>query len=465
MSKIKNPLVSVYITNYNYGRYIREAIESVLSQTLQDFELLIIDDGSTDNSHEVIEEYSSQDRIRVVYQKNKGLNVTNNIAMRLAKGKYLVRLDADDFFSTNALEMMANKLEADDELGLVFPDYYLIDANGEKMGMEQRHSFDEDVSLLDQPAHGACTMVRRRFLADLGGYNESFSCQDGYDLWIKFTAHYKVANINEPLFFYRQHGSNLTKNEERLLSTRAAIKQTFVDNENIELPKTLGILPIRGEEVNRYSLAFDNFGGDSLIDIKIKQAIKTSNLDLLVVTSPDSKIEEYINEKYSSDKVLFIKRPKNLAQINKDLRDSVAFILNHKKISEENFQAFMLIFLEYPFVSHKTLDDAVSTMAIFGVDSLISVRQDNGLFYHHDGGGMKAIYDQDKFTKLEREAIYKFSGGIMLTKVEAFLRDGFINTGKVGHIVVNQKEAMGLFSDFDINTAKLIAEKERQSVS
>lgn len=203
---VSSQLISVYITNHNYDKYLKQSIESVLDQTFQDFELLIIDDGSTDNSREIIEQYRDHPKISIIYQNNKGLNITNNIAMRASNGKYLMRLDADDFLEKEALEKMSSALESDGELGLVFPDYYYVDAEGNRTGIEQRHNFEKEVSLYDQPAHGACTMIRLQFLKELGGYNESFTCQDGYDLWIKFITHHKVSNINIPLFSYRRHG-------------------------------------------------------------------------------------------------------------------------------------------------------------------------------------------------------------------------------------------------------------------
>ena len=461
----KAPLVSIYITNYNYGSYIKEAIESVLNQSFKDIELIIIDDGSTDNSREIIESYAHLNNTRIIFQKNKGLNVTNNIAMRLAHGKYLVRLDADDYFSEDAIEKMCLKLESDSQLGLVFPDYYLIDTLGDVIAKEQRHAFDKDVSLLDQPAHGACTMIRRSFLEKLGGYNESFSCQDGYDLWIRFTAKYKVVNINEPLFYYRQHNSNLTKNEDRILNTRAEIKESFVTKENIKTPKTLGILPIRGEKVNRYSLAFEKFGDEYLIDKKIKAALKANHIDQLVVTSPDKNIQEHVLNNYSNEKIFFIERPRNLARINKDLKDTVEFIFKDESLQRHQFDSFLLMFLEYPFVTANTLDDAIQTMAIFDLDSLISVRQDNSLFYNHDGKGMKAINDQDQFTKIEREAIYKFTAGLMLTKVALFNDQKTFIGQRAGHIEVNQQAAMGLYTDFDVKMAKLIAEQELKPIN
>ncbi|MEM6724140.1 MAG: glycosyltransferase family A protein, partial [Bacteroidota bacterium] len=103
---MSSPLLTVYITNYNYEAYIKQAIESVLNQSFQNFELLIIDDGSTDNSRDIIESYKDHEQITIIYQQNKGLNVTNNIALRLAHGKYIMRLDADDYLTADALEKM-----------------------------------------------------------------------------------------------------------------------------------------------------------------------------------------------------------------------------------------------------------------------------------------------------------------------------------------------------------------------
>jgi len=114
-------IVSVYIVNRNYGRYIEKSIESVLKQTFKQWELIIIDDGSKDNSKQIIEKYKILPRVTVVYQENKGLNVSNNVALRLANGQYIMRVDADDYLDENALSIMFQKMETKPELALVFP--------------------------------------------------------------------------------------------------------------------------------------------------------------------------------------------------------------------------------------------------------------------------------------------------------------------------------------------------------
>ena len=84
------PKVTVYIPTHNYGKYVDKAIQGVLNQTMEDWELIVIDDGSTDNTMEVLEKYQSHPKIRVLSQENRGLNVTNNIALRLSNGKYIM---------------------------------------------------------------------------------------------------------------------------------------------------------------------------------------------------------------------------------------------------------------------------------------------------------------------------------------------------------------------------------------
>ena len=98
------PEVTIYITNYNYGKYISKAINSCLDQTFKNLEILIIDDGSTDNSKKVINQFSSKNsNIVPVFKKNQGLIKACNTALQMARGKYIIRLDADDWFDKNAI--------------------------------------------------------------------------------------------------------------------------------------------------------------------------------------------------------------------------------------------------------------------------------------------------------------------------------------------------------------------------
>lgn len=450
------PILTVYVTNYNYGEFIEQALTSLFNQTFQDFEILVIDDGSTDGSKDIIEQYGNHPKVNIIYQQNKGLNVSNNVALRVSKAKYIMRLDADDFLVENALELMVNKLELDDDLGLVFPDYFIVSKKGDVLHKEQRHQFSEEVSMLDQPAHGACTMIRRGFLVELGGYDESFTCQDGYDLWIKFVTNHKVGNINEPLFYYRQHGTNLTKNEDRILSTRSKIKQAYLDNKNICRPNTLLVIPVRSDSFYERRL-----GQQNLLEIRIREALKAKNVSKIVITSNDPKVKEKIKEEFATNrKVTFMNRESELARYNVDLKETVEHILKNPTIISQKIEVVVITAIEFPFVTSNNIDDTINTIELFKADSIVSVRPENNVMFQHQGAGMKPILNQDKFNKLEREMLYRNTGGILGTLVSTFLEKKNFLGNRVGHIVLSQKEAIALKSEFDFKIAEILIESE-----
>ena len=452
-----SPLISVYITNYNYARFLQKAIDSVFSQSFHDYELLIIDDGSTDDSKKIIGSYGSNPKVKIIYQHNKGLNVTNNIAIRAASGKYIIRLDADDYFVSNALEQMSGKLEANPELGMVFPNYYYIDEKDQVTGEEVRHDFDNNkVSLLDQPAHGACTMIRTDFLNEIGGYDESFNCQDGYELWIKFTQRYKVTNLKEPLFYYRKHGSNLTSNEEMILQTRAKINQKYINKLQTN-NSTLAIIPIRGGDKD---LAFQTINGVNILTAKINMLLRSTYVEKIIISSPDSRIEKYITPYKTKKNVLFHFRNETEARINDNLNATIFDISNK---FGNNVANLAIITLEYPLIRREHIDDAINTMALFGTDSIVSVRPDNAIFYQHHGDGLHPILNRDKFTKLEREALFKQLGGITAVRKVVFDESKQTLSGRVGHVVIDQKAALGLFSNIDFEIISDITKKNQSS--
>ena len=141
---MKNPKVTIYITNHNYGDYIEKSIFSVLRQTFKDFELIIIDDGSKDNSKKIINKFLiTNPEIIYISQKNRGLIVSNNVALNLAKGKYIMRLDADDWLHKDALMRMVKFLDSNNKVGLVFPDYYEVNERGLIIHKIQRHNFNK----------------------------------------------------------------------------------------------------------------------------------------------------------------------------------------------------------------------------------------------------------------------------------------------------------------------------------
>ncbi len=455
----KWPLVSVYIPTFNYGRYIEQAIKSVLNQTYKNWELIIINDGSTDKTDEIINKFENNERITIVKQENKGLTVTSNIALRLSKGKYIIRLDGDDYFDENALLVTTNYMELNPDIDLVYPDYYLIDEAGEIISIERRDKVNSDIELLDMPAHGAGTMFKRKVLLELGGYNEEIRCQDGYDIWIRFIQNYKTGNINLPLFYYRQHENNLTKNKKTILETRqfiknkyAAIKRKTSGYENI---KRLAIIPVRAHSDIEFRLALKKIAGMPLINYTLDEAIKSDKFDRIVLTCEDDEILNHVKENYPD--IITIKRPLNYARRNTKLEPTVKYVLEKLK---EKFEEIMLLYVETPLRKKEHIIKAIDTMHLFDVDTVTSICETINPHFIHGKYGLTRIGNDERF-RLERKNIYEGNGVLLLFKSNNLLNKSIMGKS-IGHINMIREDSVRLVSQFDLEIADMLLKKRKK---
>jgi len=454
-------LVTVYITNYNYGDYVKQAIDSLLEQSYSNIEIYIIDDGSTDDSKEIILDYEELENVRIIFQKNKGLNATNNVALKLARGKYIMRLDADDYLAPNAIEKLVEAIESDSEIALVFPDYFNVDKHGEPLNQVQRHNFDANVSLLDQPAHGACTLISVDILRKVGGYDEEFTRQDGYDLWLKISHLYTVRNVNEPLFFYRQHGKSITDNESTLLAARGAIKAKHVKTRNLDKSNVLAIIPVRGGELDARSSPLRKLGSKELINWSIDHALEVEEINHLIVTTPSQKIIEYVDEEYRDERVLTYNRGVNLSRINQKIDDTILDAI--EKYSQEHARPdlIMILYIEAPFRGKQYIQEAIDTLKLYELNSVEAVRPDTSIFYVHDGTGLKYLAENSDL-QLERDEIYKRVGGMHLMRRDELEKQRKIQFERTGHIILDQVSSLFIRSTDDWDYANFIASKQDQ---
>ena len=461
MTRIKNtdPCVSVYITSHNYGRYLQQSIESVLSQTYDDYELIIIDDGSVDESREVLTQYCDHPKITTILQENKGLPTTNNIALHLARGEFIVRLDADDYFDQNALRVLTDAFARNPKAGMVFPDYYLVDASGEIIQLVRRHDFKR-VTLHDQPAHGAGTMIRRKFLVELGGYNQDLTCQDGYELWVRFIQHHKVMNVNLPLFYYRQHPDSLTTRKEEILRVRAKLLEQATSKKKESL-ETVGVVAVRGQVFDNDSLPLTELGGKALINWTIDELLKTRRINRIVATTPDPLVIKHLSEAYGNRIDIFPREP-NLALLNTRLDATVSFVLKQLSIIGYQPTALMLLPIETPLRSARNIDMAVDVMEVFQSDSVIAVRPELDPLFSHNGNGLIPVHKTAEL-RLERDEVYRDVGSIRLGRVAHFEKEKKLIGGRVGHIVVGGEDALKLESRLSWKIAHLLVKSHEES--
>lgn len=455
----KWPLVSVYIPTFNYGRYVEQAIKSVLNQTCKNWELIIINDGSTDRTDEIISKYEKNERITIVRQENKGLTVTSNIALRLSKGKYIIRLDGDDYFDENALLVTTNYMELNPDIDLVYPDYYLIDEAGEIISIERRNKVNSDIELLDMPAHGAGSMFRRKVLIELGGYNEEIKCQDGYDIWIRFIQNYRTGNINLPLFYYRQHDSSLSKDKKKILETRRLIKNKYAEKKRkasgYENIKRLAIIPVRAHSDIEFRLALRKIAGMPLINYTLDEAIKSDKFNRIVLTCEDDEILNYVKENYPD--IITIKRPLNYARRNTKLEPTVEYVLERLK---EKYEEIMLLYVETPLRKKEHIIKAIDTMHIFDVDTVTSICETINPHYVHDKNGLARVGNDERF-RLERKTFYEGNGVLLLFKTKNLLNKSIMGK-RIGHINMLREDSVRLVSQFDLEIADMLLKKRRK---
>jgi glycosyltransferase involved in cell wall biosynthesis len=440
--------VSVYTPTYNYGKFIEESVDSVIRQTMTDWELIIIDDGSKDNTLEILEKYKDHPQITVVSQENKGLNKTNNIAIRLSQGQYIMRLDADDILDENALLVLSNALDKNTDCDLVYPDYYEVDPKGEVLNLVRRKKIGEEVKLLDLPAHGACTMFRRECLMQIGGYLEDFNRQDGYELWLRFIRKHKPYNVNIPLFYYRQHPVSITKRMNKLLDTRREIKRHFVENylDGI-IPKVVGIIPVSNSYVYHFGEPFQTLNNKPLLWYTLNQASESLLLDKVVVATDDTEVKEYVKKHFNQ--FIIIDRPAGLSAANIKMYEILKFTLEQLEVNHDYTpEAVCTLYINTPLRKAKHIDKSIDTMQVFNVDTVISVQEELAFCYHHRKFGLEPI-NKSRLVRKERNAIYKENSAIFLSKVET-IKGGLLTGENVGHITMLPEESIKITTAYDL---------------
>jgi len=205
----------------NSEEYIEKCITSILNQTLKNFEFIIVDDASTDNTLSIIKKFAEIDkRIQVkINKQNIGLTKSLNNALKLAKCEYIARQDADDYSATTRLEKQFNFLEENKEIALVGTSATIIDDEGEIICERKVLTKPEEIRLTLKKQncifHGAI-MFRKEAVQKIGGYRELFKYGQDYDLYFRLCESNKISGLAEPLYFWRFSKSSLSFNHSKV---------------------------------------------------------------------------------------------------------------------------------------------------------------------------------------------------------------------------------------------------------
>lgn len=219
--------VSVIIPVYNSEKYIREAIDSALNQSYKDFEVIVIDDGSKDNTLSIIRKYNRG--IRWKSQENKGQASAINEGIKMAKGEYVAYLDADDVCVPERLEIQVRYLDEHPNVGLVYSSSYQINSTGEIQRIRRAHLYDDFVLLQKDYIARSTVMHRKKCLDEVGLFDESITGDDDWDMWIRISEKFRAGHIEKPLVKYRVHGENISLVRPKRLAYRRYTKMRILE--------------------------------------------------------------------------------------------------------------------------------------------------------------------------------------------------------------------------------------------
>jgi glycosyltransferase involved in cell wall biosynthesis len=211
--------VSIVMAVRDGVAHLPAAFDSVLAQTLRDWELVIVDDGSTDGTAAWLEERARQDaRMRVIHQAGAGQGSARLRALRWCRGEYIANLDADDAMLPHRLEFQVRFLDCHPEIGLLGSAAELIDQRGQAYCTYILPTSDAELRQLlkqDNPFFHSAMMFRADILARAGAYDRSFTVAEDYDLWLRLAQHCRIATLPAPLIQYRTHAQSVSRIRRR----------------------------------------------------------------------------------------------------------------------------------------------------------------------------------------------------------------------------------------------------------
>lgn len=411
-------LVTIYIPCRNYGRFLEQAINSVIDQVYSDWELFLIDEGSTDNTREIINEAYDRFPSRIhpiLHEEPVGLQRVANKVLSICAGEYIMRLDADDWLDCHALLLMTSYFQRCSDLGVVFGDYFLVDANGRALAIEQSSDVTNECTSNHRPPHGACTMVKTRDLKCVGGYSEDLDAQDGWDLWFKLIRCFKAQHIALPIFYYRQHTDSMSKDFDRLANARAKIFKKLLSNNGSYKPRVLAIVGAKETYSRAERVPFKQLNGQSLIEKALFELGLSESVTDILVSSDSDRVLEFTRELASIGRVpdhfrllRSLDVPETIFPLDEILRSGVEFFCR-----ETNNRPDIILFcgIHTSGLRASSVDKSINILMASFSDSVISVCEERDMLFRASDSGMQVLNrGRVQGVTHSHERLYRYNG-------------------------------------------------------
>lgn len=229
-----NPKISVIMSAFNTEKFITSAMQSILNQSYDNFEFIIVDDASQDSTLEKIKTFQKEDKRIKIIQNNENIGLTKSLnnALKIAKGKYIARQDADDYSTPARLEKQLNFLESNKEITLVGTSATIIDDDGNELC--KRHLLTDPKEIKTKMQKQNCVfhgsiMFRKKNIQIIGNYRELFKYGQDYDLYLRLCEQKKIANMNELLYFWRFSRSSVSAKQTLVQSRFGELARLFAN--------------------------------------------------------------------------------------------------------------------------------------------------------------------------------------------------------------------------------------------
>lgn len=261
------PRVSVVIPTYNYARFVGNAVDSILAQTFTDYEIIVVDDGSTDETARVLAGYG--DKVRYVHQNNAGQSAARNHGIGLAHGEYLAFLDADDTWLPQKLDKQVRFLDEHGEYDMVFADMsHCVDGAmiHKRYLHEKKYKFVAQGKIFNNLLREGfifmpTVLVRRKCFEQVGVFDVTLSNCEDVDLWFRIADRFQIGFVDEPLAVRNVHGANVThQQEDYLMAPLQLMEKLYRTNSD---PERLAIIRRRLREMN-FNLGYHYFSAYQL---------------------------------------------------------------------------------------------------------------------------------------------------------------------------------------------------------
>ena len=229
----EQPLVSIIIPSYNHMNYIEESIMSALNQTYDNIELIVIDDGSKDDSVAVIKKMADKHGFKFIHRENRGLSATLNEGINIAQGKYINTIASDDKLFNDKIEKQVRFMEDNPQFSMCYGKVIAIDNSGKEIKWSDRAAKQGWVYkdlLISNFIPAASAFIRKDVIEAVGGYDVNI-CIEDRDMWLRIAQKYQIGYLDEYLAYYRQHDTNMSKN---VFEMYLAQKQIFEKHKTSE---------------------------------------------------------------------------------------------------------------------------------------------------------------------------------------------------------------------------------------